>query len=204
MRHGRKFNHLSRTSSHRQAMLSNMASSLILHKRINTTTAKAKALKVYIEPLITRSKTDTTHSRRVVFSYLQNKAAVNELFRNVSVKVMDRPGGYTRIIKTYNRKGDNAEMCMMELVDFNPLMLDAKKERKTTRRSRKKSSSQSAGVANQQVKDTVEEVKAQAEEVKENVVEEAKEATAKVEETKAEVEEKVEANEEKADEKSAE
>src|SRR5690554_1371848 len=99
MRHGRKFNHLSRTSSHRQAMLSNMASSLILHKRINTTTAKAKALKVYIEPLITRSKTDTTHSRRVVFSYLQNKAAVNELFRNVSVKVMDRPGGYTRIIK---------------------------------------------------------------------------------------------------------
>jgi large subunit ribosomal protein L17 len=216
MRHGRKFNHLSRTSAHRKAMLSNMASSLILHKRINTTTAKAKALRVYIEPIITKSKTDTTHSRRMAFSYLQNKEAVNELFRNVSVKVMDRPGGYTRIIKTYNRKGDNAEMCMIELVDFNPLMLDSKTERKTTRRSRKKTSSETAGATAQQVneivkvddvKEAIEEVKAEAEEVKEAVIEETKEATQAVEEKapeiKAEVDGKVEA-EENADDKSAE
>jgi large subunit ribosomal protein L17 len=140
MRHGKKFNHLGRTSSHRAAMLSNMASSLILHKRISTTLAKAKALRVYIEPLITKSKEDSTQSRRLVFSYLQNKYAVSELFREVAVKVATRPGGYTRILKTGNRLGDNAEMCMMELVDYNEAMLGTKDETKakakTTRRKR--------------------------------------------------------------------
>ncbi len=121
MRHGKKFNHLGRTASHRKAMLSNMASSLITHKRINTTVAKAKELKKYVEPLVTRSKVDSTHNRRMVFSYLQDKVAVTELFREVAVKVGDRPGGYTRIIKTGNRLGDNAEMCMIELVDFNDI-----------------------------------------------------------------------------------
>lgn len=138
MRHGKKVNHLGRTNTHRKAMLSNMASSLILHKRINTTLAKAKALRSYIEPLITRSKTDSTHSRRMVFSYLQSKEAVSALFRDVAVKVATRPGGYTRILKTGTRLGDNADMCMMELVDFNESML-AQKEApkvKTTRRSR--------------------------------------------------------------------
>ena len=119
MRHGKKFNHLGRQHSHREAMLSNMSSSLILHKRISTTVAKAKALRKYVEPLITRSKDDSTHSRRTVFSYLQNKLAVAELFREVAPKIADRPGGYTRIIRLENRPGDNAEMCMMELVDFN-------------------------------------------------------------------------------------
>ena len=139
MRHGKKFNHLSRTSSHRHAMLANMANSLIMHKRITTTTAKAKALRVYVEPLITKSKTDNTHSRRVVFSYLQNKYAVSELFKEISNKVMDRPGGYTRIIKIGNRPGDNAEMSIIELVDYNELLLNAKEEKKTTRRSRRSS-----------------------------------------------------------------
>lgn len=138
MRHNRKHNHLGRTTSHRHAMLSNMAASLILAKRINTTLAKAKALRVYVEPLITRSKNDTTHSRRMVFRYLQNKIAVTELFREVAPKVADRPGGYTRIIKLGNRPGDNAEMCMMELVDFNALLAGGKEgaaaAKKTTRR----------------------------------------------------------------------
>jgi large subunit ribosomal protein L17 len=139
MRHGKKFNHLGRTASHRKAMLSNMAASLITHKRINTTLAKAKELKKYVEPLVTRSKTDSTHNRRMVFSYLQNKEAVTELFREVAVKVGDRPGGYTRIIKTGNRLGDNAEMAMIELVDFNEIYTNAKKEaKKNTRRSRAK------------------------------------------------------------------
>ena len=119
MRHGKKVNHLGRTSSHRKAMMSNMACSLILHKRINTTLAKAKALRVFVEPLITKSKTDSTHSRRIVFSYLKQKEAVATLFRDVAVKVATRPGGYTRILKTGNRLGDNAEMCMIELVDYN-------------------------------------------------------------------------------------
>ena len=119
MRHGKKFNKLGRQKPHREAMLSNMSSSLILNKRINTTVAKAKALRKYVEPLITRSKEDSTHSRRMVFSYLQNKVAVAELFREVAPKITDRPGGYTRIIRLENRSGDNAEMCMMELVDFN-------------------------------------------------------------------------------------
>lgn len=138
MRHGKKVNHLGRTSAHRKAMLSNMAASLILHKRINTTLAKAKALRSYVEPLITRSKDDSTHSRRMVFAYLQNKEAVVALFREVSVKVANRPGGYTRILKTGHRLGDNADMCMMELVDFNEAMLTTKEapKAKTTRRSR--------------------------------------------------------------------
>lgn len=140
MRHGKKINHLSRTHSHRAALLSNLATSLILHKRINTTLAKAKALRKYVEPLLTRSKSDSTHSRRTVFSYLQDKEAVSELFKEVAPKIADRPGGYTRIIKTGFRLGDAAETCMMELVDFNELMLNDNapaKKAKTTRRGRK-------------------------------------------------------------------
>jgi len=137
MRHNKKFNHLSRTASHRHAMLANMAISLIMHKRITTTLAKAKALKKYVEPLITRSKTDTTTSRRVVFRYLQNKYAVTELFKEISVKVADRPGGYTRIIKTGSRLGDGADMCFIELVDFDENMAKTPKAAKKTRRSRR-------------------------------------------------------------------
>jgi len=150
MRHGKKFNHLSRQQGHRRAMLSNMACSLIEHKRINTTVAKAKALKQYIEPLVTKSKEDTTHNRRIVFAYLRNKYAVTELFREVAAKVGDRPGGYTRIIKLGNRLGDNADMAMIELVDFNELYNATKKEaKKTTRRSRtaKKADTVAAPVA---------------------------------------------------------
>jgi large subunit ribosomal protein L17 len=137
MRHGKKINHLGRKSAHRKAMLSNMACSLIEHKRITTTVAKAKALRVYVEPLLTKSKTDSTHSRRIVFSYLQNKEVVTELFREVAPKIADRPGGYTRIVRTGIRLGDSAEMCMIELVDFNELMLAGKTAKKTTRRSRR-------------------------------------------------------------------
>ena len=126
MRHQKSINHLGRTSTHRAAMLSNMASSLIMHKRISTTIAKAKALRGYVEPLITRAKIDSTHSRRVVFSYLQDKEAVTELFREVSVKVADRPGGYVRILKTGFRLGDNADMCIIELVDYNENLLSIK------------------------------------------------------------------------------
>jgi len=137
MRHRKSFNHLGRTASHRKAMLSNMATSLILHKRITTTVAKAKALRGYVEPLITKSKEDTTHSRRIVFSYLVDKYAVTELFRNIAPKIADRPGGYTRIIKLGKRLGDNAEMAMIELVDFNELLLtDKTKKAKSTRRRR--------------------------------------------------------------------
>lgn len=138
MRHNKKINHLGRTSAHRKALLANMANSLILHKRINTTVAKAKALRVYVEPLITKAKNDTTHSRRVVFSYLKSKTAVSELFRDVAEKVGDRPGGYTRILKTGNRLGDNADMCMIELVDFNENMLAAKETKTKSRRSRRR------------------------------------------------------------------
>ncbi|GAB3912466.1 50S ribosomal protein L17 [Mucilaginibacter boryungensis] len=136
MRHGKKVNHLGRTDSHRKAMMSNMATSLILHKRITTTLAKAKALRVYVEPLITKSKSDTTHSRRTVFSYLQDKDAVSILFREVAEKVASRPGGYTRIIKMENRLGDNAEMAMIELVDYNTVYTkgDAAVAKKSTRR----------------------------------------------------------------------
>lgn len=154
MRHGKKFNHLGRKKSHREAMLHNMATSLIVHKRIFTTTAKAKALRVFVEPIITKSKDNTTHSRRVVFSYLQNKDAVNELFSTVGPKVGDRPGGYTRILKTHNRLGDNADMCMMELVDFNEAMLEAKASSskaksgsKRTRRGKKSSTDAAAAAA---------------------------------------------------------
>ena len=140
MRHGKKFNHLGRTSAHRKAMLANMACSLILHKRVNTTVAKAKELRKYVEPLITKSKDDSTHSRRTVFAYLKQKEAVAELFRDVSVKVAGRPGGYTRILKTGNRLGDAAEMCMIELVDFNEFIVSTDKvtAKPKTRRSRAK------------------------------------------------------------------
>ena len=139
MRHGKKFNHLGRKAAHRKAMLSNLACSLIDHKRINTTVAKAKALKQFVEPLITKAKNDSTHSRRVVFSYLRQKETIKELFGAVSSKVGDRPGGYTRIIKLGNRLGDNAEMCMIELVDFNDVYTNGKDKKKTKTRRRKKS-----------------------------------------------------------------
>lgn len=144
MRHNKKFNHLSRTASHRNAMLANMAISLIMHKRITTTLAKAKALKKYVEPLITKSKDDTTNSRRVVFSYLQNKYAVTELFKEISVKVADRPGGYTRIIKTGFRASDNAPMCFIELVDYNENMAKQAAKKTRTRRSKKSSAATTA------------------------------------------------------------
>jgi large subunit ribosomal protein L17 len=138
MRHGKKINHLGRTSSHRKALLSNMAISLIKHKKLNTTLAKAKALRVYVEPLLTKSKTDSTHSRRIVFSYLQDKEAVQILFDEVARKIADRPGGYTRILRTETRLGDAAEMCFIELVDYNTyLTSEAKGEGKKTRRSRR-------------------------------------------------------------------
>ena len=150
MRHNKKFNHLGRTKSHRDALLSNMASSLILHKRIFTTLAKAKALRVYVEPLITKAKEDTTASRRVVFSYLHNKYAVTELFKEVAAKVGDRPGGYTRILKTGNRLGDNAKTCFIELVDYNENMLKTAKDAKKaprTRRSKAKKAEEAAPAA---------------------------------------------------------
>ena len=148
MRHNKKFNHLGRTASHRNAMLSNMACSLIKHKRITTTVAKAKALKKFVEPLITRAKDDTTNSRRVVFSNLQDKYAVTELFKEISVKIADRPGGYTRIIKTGHRLGDNAEMCFIELVDYNENMAKtAAKKATRTRRSKKSAATAEAPTA---------------------------------------------------------
>jgi large subunit ribosomal protein L17 len=141
MRHGKKFNHLGRKTAHRKAMLANMACSLIEHKRINTTLAKAKAVRQFVEPLITKSKTDSTHNRRIVFSYLRDKYAVTELFREVATKVADRPGGYVRIIKLGNRLGDNADMAMVELVDYNELYNpNAKKKKSTRRRGGKKKS----------------------------------------------------------------
>ena len=175
MRHGKKFNHLGRKAGHRKAMLSNMANSLILHKRISTTTAKAKALRGYVEPLITKSKDDTTHSRRVVFSYLQNKEAVTELFREISPKVGDRPGGYTRILKTGTRLGDNADMCIIELVDYNENMLKEKSTKKKSSRRRRSGGKKTAAPEAAAVETAVEEVvDAPAEEVKEEatVVEE--------------------------------
>jgi large subunit ribosomal protein L17 len=147
MRHQRVINHLGRTSAHRKSMISNMAASLILHKRITTTTAKAKALKTFVEPLITKSKEDSTHSRRVVFGYLKDKTATAELFREISPKIADRPGGYTRILKTGNRIGDNAEMCILELVDFNEAMKGGEAAKPKTgrrRRSVKKSTAEAA------------------------------------------------------------
>ncbi|MCM1032420.1 MAG: 50S ribosomal protein L17 [Odoribacter sp.] len=142
MRHNKKFNHLSRTKAHRDALLANMTISLILHKRIYTTLAKAKALRVYAEPIINRAKEDTMSNRRLVFKYLQSKEAVKELFQEIAQKIADRPGGYTRILKTGNRLGDNAQTCFIELVDYNEAMLKGKKDAKskTTRRSRRKAS----------------------------------------------------------------
>ena len=177
MRHGKKFNHLGRTASHRKAMLSNMASSLIEHKRITTTVAKAKALRKYVEPLITRAKEDTTHSRRIVFSYLQDKESVTTLFNEVAEKVASRPGGYTRIIKTGNRLGDNADMCIIELVDFNKFLLGSE-EKVGTNKSRRRRGAKKKTEATPSI-----------EEQTEIVVEEAPVAEEVVEKTTAEVEE---------------
>jgi len=208
MRHNKKNNHLGRKTAHRAAMFSNMATSLIMHKRIFTTVPKAKALRKYVEPLINRSKDDSTNSRRLVFSYLQNKEAITELFQNVAQKVADRPGGYTRIIKTGYRLGDNAAMCFIELVDYNENMLSDKggKKAKTTRRSRRKASdkteeipvvaAEKTPVAAEEATPKAKKAKAKAEEVVEPVVEE----TVVVEEAKVEdapvVEEVVEVVEE--------
>ena len=219
MRHKKSFNHLSRTSAHRKAMLSNMASSLIMHKRIETTTAKAKALKRIIEPLITRSKEDSTHSRRIAFSFLQDKEAVTELFREISVKVGDRPGGYTRIIRLGSRLGDNADMCMMELVDFNENLLaekaSSKKSASRRRRGAKKKVEETAAVAGSAAVETAvaaevteeavaaaEEVVNEAvveEEVAEAVEEEVAEATAEEEPPAEEATEEPDEDEEKKD-----
>ena len=174
MRHGKKFNHLSRTKSHRAALLSNMASSLILSKRISTTVAKAKALRKYVEPLLTKSKTDDTNSRRVVFSYLQNKESVTELFNEVAEKIATRPGGYTRILKTGNRAGDNAEMCIIELVDYNDLMKkEATEEKPKTRRSRRGATKKTEEA---KVEAKADEVVSDAEIVEEDTTEEAPKA----------------------------
>lgn len=196
MRHGKKFNHLGRKAAHRKAMLSNMCTSLILHKRISTTLAKAKELRKYAEPLITRSKEDTTHNRRTVFSYLQNKEAIKILFGEISEKVGSRPGGYTRIIKTGYRLGDNAEMCIIELVDFNELMLkDAQPTKKTTRRSRRGSGKSKEGsqdtAAAAPVKDEpkdeqVSETKKEEAQPEEDIVTTAKDEATQKDEPKAE------------------
>ena len=201
MRHGKKFNHLSRTSAHRKAMLANMACSLIEHKRIQTTLAKAKALRVYIEPLITKSKQDTTHSRRTVFSYLKQKEAITELFSDIATKIADRPGGYTRILKLSNRLGDNAQMAYIELVDYNQDYTTDKPTHKKARRTKKKTVEAAAPLVEEAVV-VEEEVKAEEtvveEEVKaeETVVEEEVKAeeTPVVEEA-PEVEEEVKAEE---------
>ena len=155
MRHGKKINHLSRKTAHRSALLSNMACSLIEHKRINTTLAKAKALRKYIEPLITKSKDDTTHNRRVVFRYLRDKEASSVLFRDISPKIIDRPGGYTRIIKLNNRLGDNAEMAMIELVDFNDLLIKGQSAKKKSRRRGGKKSTSSPTKVTDNIEDAV-------------------------------------------------
>ncbi len=177
MRHKKKFNHLGRTAAHRKAMLKNMATSLIMHKRIRTTVAKAKELRKFVEPIINRSKEDTTHSRRMVFRKLQSKEAVNELFREIAVKVADRPGGYTRILKTGNRLGDNAEMCIIELVDYNEVMLEQKETKKTkTTRRRRGGSKKTAEV------EAKAEVKAEAKVEAEEKVEVKDEAETKAEE----------------------
>ena len=197
MRHNKKFNHLGRKHGHRNAMLSNMASSLIMHKRIKTTVPKAKALRSFVEPLITKSKVDSTHSRRVVFSYLQNKHSVSELFRDVAVKVGDRPGGYTRILKVGTRLGDNAEMCIIELVDYNENMLkDAKLSKSSSTRRRRKKKPTTAQTEGQQPENTanVSKEEPKAEEAK---AEETKKAAPKAE-AKAETKEKPKAKAETA------
>ena len=179
MRHNKIFNHLGRHTAHRKSMLANMAISLIQHKRITTTLAKAKALRVYVEPLLTKSKEDTTNSRRTVFSYLQNKEAVTELFQNISQKIADRPGGYTRILKTGLRLGDNAEMCIIELVDYNENMLKEKATKKAARTRRSSAAKKAADVAPEaaapakKAAAAKEEVKEEAPVVEEAVAEEA-------------------------------
>jgi len=188
MRHNKKFNHLGRKSAHRKSMLSNMASSLIENKRISTTLAKAKALRTYVEPIITKAKNDTTNSRRVVFSHLQNKDAVSELFRDVAVKIGERPGGYTRILRTGNRIGDNAEMCIIELVDYNETMLASQAEGEKPKRKRsrrgtgKKVQSPAAEVKQKDVKKTssVKETKAAPAASEDNLTVEAKKDDAPV------------------------
>lgn len=199
MRHGKKINHLGRTASHRKAMLSNMASSLIQHKRITTTVAKAKALRKFVEPLLTKAKDDSTNSRRVVFSYLQDKESVTMLFNEVAEKIADRPGGYTRIIKTGNRLGDNADMCIIELVDYNELLLgEAKEEKKTTRRSRrggKKSDAAEAKTAAPAVEEAKEE--APAKEAAPEAEAAAEEAPAAADKPEASADEATDSDEEK-------
>jgi large subunit ribosomal protein L17 len=190
MRHNKAFNHLGRKTGHRKAMLSNMASSLIMHKRINTTLAKAKALKVFVEPLITRAKEDTTHNRRVVFRSLQDKNAVSELFRQVAVKVGDRPGGYTRILKTGYRLGDNAEMCIIELVDYNENMLNLTEtttKKKRTRRGGSSSTSEPKEIAKSKSEAKAEKENLTKEEVKTEEVAEAKVVDEVKEDEKTEV-----------------
>jgi len=189
MRHNKKFNHLGRKNAHRKAMLANMASSLIQHKRITTTVAKAKALRMYVEPLITKAKDDTTHSRRVVFSYLQDKHAVSELFREVAGKIADRPGGYTRILKTGNRLGDNAEMCIIELVDYNEAMLAGPEEAKKPkrRRSRRGSTKKATAPVPEAGTETKEEVTAEIEKPEAEIAEEVEEPQIE-EDSKAETE----------------
>ena len=180
MKHGKKVNHLSRKVAHRKSMLANMASSLIEHKRINTTVAKAKALKQFVEPLITKSKIDTTHNRRIVFSLLRNKYAVASLFRDVAIKIGDRPGGYTRVIKMGNRLGDNAAMAMIELVDFNEVYnAEKSEEKKSTRRSRSKRKGTSSKNVDHKVetsdetKEVVEETATEASETSQPITEES-------------------------------
>jgi large subunit ribosomal protein L17 len=215
MRHGKKINHLGRKSAHRKAMLSNMATSLILHKRISTTVAKAKALRKYVEPLITKAKDNSTHSRRMVFSYLNHKEPIKELFDVVAAKVGDRPGGYTRIIKTGTRLGDNAETCIIELVDFNEIYV--KEEQKKTRRKRTRRSGGSGQPASEaapkteaveeKAEEVVEDVKEEvvetetAEEVKEEVVEEEKQEEAENIEVKDEASDEAPKEEEKKEDK---
>ncbi|RLD90320.1 MAG: 50S ribosomal protein L17 [Bacteroidetes bacterium] len=203
MRHKKSFNHLGRTSSHRKAMLANMASSLIMHKRITTTLAKAKALRGYVEPLITKAKNDTTHSRRMVFKQLTDKYAVTELFREVSAKVGDRPGGYTRIIKLENRLGDNAEMAMIELVDYNENLLTEKTTKKTKTRRRRGGSKKTAATTDTTEKVTTTETAEVKDEAKEEVKEEIKEKKV-AEEPKAEATEGAKEEEAKEDDKKEE
>lgn len=197
MRHGKKFNHLGRKTGHRSALLSNMACSLIEHKRINTTVAKAKALRVYIEPIITRSKTDSTHSRRMVFRQLKSKLAVAELFRDVAPLVANRPGGYTRIIKTGSRLGDNADMCMIELVDFNELMLkDSSSDKKRRSRRGGKKTTSAASTTAAAPKEPKAEVATEETEKVDTPKAEVKEETPKAEVKKEEKAPKVEAKKE--------
>ncbi len=199
MKHGKKFNHLGRKSQHRKATLMNLANSLIVHKRIKTTVAKAKALRLFVEPLITKSKEDSTHSRRIVFSYLKDKESVTTLFRDVSAKVADRPGGYTRIIKIGTRYGDNAEMCYIELVDYNENLLTSKKAaKKTTRRSRSKKTNTTQAI---QTTDEVNEI--QSEEVKTSEVKDEVSDTTVVEEKKSKTQKKEDKSDNVAEEKDA-